>query len=75
MPRLARIEKHVMTIRNFYFRSKNCQKDDYYKAVNEMTSISFNLKSNHDDAADSLAVMAGYLENRIKTVSVVKQAL
>lgn len=40
-----------------------------------MTSISFNLKSNHDDAADSLAVMAGYLENRIKTVSVVKQAL
>ena len=42
------------------------------KAETNLTSISFTLKSDHDDAADSLAVMAEYLENRIKTVSVAK---
>lgn len=39
-----------------------------------MTIFSFTLKSGHDDTADSLAMVAEYLENRIKTASVTKQA-
>ena len=47
--------------------------DDYRKARNEMTSFSVTVKNVHDDAADSMTMLADYLANGIKTVSVGKR--
>jgi len=38
--------------------------------MNELTGFSFTVKNIHDDAADSLAMLADYLANGIKVVSV-----
>lgn len=73
MAKLTRIEQHAPTIRAFYLRADDCQDDDYRNAMNEMTSFSFTVKNVHDDAADSMAMLADYLANGIKTVSVGKR--
>ena len=73
MAKLTRIEQHAPTIRNFYFRSDKCRDEDYRKAMNELTGFSFTVKNLHDDAPDSLAMLADYLSNGIKTVSVAKR--
>ena len=72
MAKLTRIEQHAPTVRSYYFRADSCRDDDYRKAMNELTSFSFTVKNVHDDAADSLAMLADYLSNGIKTVSVGK---
>lgn len=71
--KLARIEQHSPTIRNFYFRSDKCRDDDYRRAMNELTSFSFTSKNLHDDAADSMAMLADYLANGMKCVTVAKR--
>lgn len=73
MPKLTRLEEHVPTIRGFYLWSDKCRDDDYRRAMNEMTGFSFTIKTVHDDAADSMAMLADYLSNGIKTVSVGKR--
>ncbi|MBO5969309.1 MAG: hypothetical protein J6S14_12515 [Clostridia bacterium] len=73
MAKLTRIEQHAPTIRNFYFRDSNCRDDDYRKAMNELTGFSFTSKNLHDDAADSLAMLAGYLFGGQKIVTVAKR--
>ena len=73
MAKLTRIEQHAPTIRNFYFRDSSCRDDDYRKAMNELTGFSFTSKNLHDDAADSLAMMAGYLFGGQKVISVAKR--
>ncbi len=73
MAKLTRIEQHAPTIRDFYFRSDSCRDDDYRKAMDELTTFSFTSKNLHDDAADSLAMMADYLANGMKSVSVGKR--
>ena len=70
MAKLTRIEQHSPTIRQFYFREDSCRDDDYRKAMNELTSFSFTSKNLHDDAADSMAMLADYLSRGIKVVSV-----
>lgn len=73
MAKLTRIEQHAPTIRNFYFRDSNCRDDDYRRAMNELTGFSFTSKNLHDDAADSLAMLAGYLFGGQKIVTVAKR--
>lgn len=73
MAKLTRIEQHAPTIRNFYFRDSSCRDDDYRKAMNELTGFSFTSKNLHDDAADSMAMMAGYLFGGQKIISVAKR--
>lgn len=73
MAKLTRIEQHAPTIRQFYFRDSNCRDDDYRKAMNELTSFSFTSKNLHDDAADSMAMMAAYVFDRSKVVTVAKR--
>lgn len=73
MAKLTRIEQHAPTIRNFYFRESDCRDDDYRKAMNELTSFSFTSKNLHDDAADSLAMLAGYVFGGQKFVTVAKR--
>lgn len=73
MAKLTRIEQHAPTIRNFYFRDINCRDDDYRKAMNELTGFSFTSKNLHDDAADSLAMMAGYIFGGQKIATVARR--
>lgn len=73
MAKLTRIEQHAPTIRNFYFRDANSRDDDYRKAMAELTSFSFTSKNLHDDAADSLAMMAGYIFGGQKIVTVARR--
>ena len=68
--KLTRIEQYAPEIRRFYFRTDGCRDEDYRRAMNELTSLSFTTKNLHDDAADSLAMMADYLNGGIKSVSV-----
>ena len=73
MAKLTRIEQHAPTIRQFYFRSADSRDEDYRKAMQELTGFSFTTKNLHDDAADSLAMMADYLSSGVKTVSVARR--
>lgn len=41
--------------------------------MNELTGFSFTTKKLHDDAPDSLAMLADYLGNGIKNVSVARR--
>ena len=73
MAKLTRIEQHAPTIRNFYFRDSGCRDDDYRKAMSELMSFSFTAKNLHDDAADSLAMLAGFISERPRVVTVAKR--
>lgn len=70
MAKLTRIEQHAPTIRNFYFRDSSSRDDDYRRAMNELTSFSFTTKNIHDDAADSMAMLAAYAFDRSKIITV-----
>lgn len=71
--KLIRIEQHAPTIRNFFFRDSSCRDDDYRRAMNELTGFSFTSKNLHDDAPDSLAMMAEYVTGGIKYVTVARR--
>lgn len=74
MAKLTRIEQHAPTIRQkFYFRDSSCRDDDYKRAMNELTSFSFTVKNKHDDAADSMAMMAEYVFGRARIATVAKR--
>ena len=73
MAKLTRIEQHAPTIRNFYFRDDSCRDEDYRKAMAELTGFSFTSKNLHDDAPDSLAMLAGYIAERPRVVTVVQR--
>lgn len=73
MAKLTRIEQHAPTIRQFYFRSDGCRDEDYRRAMSELTGFSFTVKNLHDDAADSLAMMAEYVFDRSKIVTVARR--
>lgn len=73
MAKLTRIEQYAPDIRRFYFRSDACRDEDYRRAMSELTGFSFTTKNLHDDAPDSLAMLADYLTSGIKTVSVGKR--
>lgn len=73
MSKLTRIEQHAPTIRNFYFLESGCRDEDYRKAMNELTSFSFTAKNLHDDAADSMAMLAAYVFDRSKVATVARR--
>lgn len=73
MAKLTRIEQHAPTIRNFYFRNRECRDEDYTRAMGELTGFSFTSKNLHDDAPDSLAMLAEYISARPRVVTVVQR--
>ena len=71
--KLTRIEQFAPDIRRFYFRSDSGRDSDYIRAMQELTSFSYTVKNLHDDAADSLAMLADYLTSGMRVVSVAKR--
>ena len=73
MAKMIRIEQFAPDIRRFYFRSPECRDEEYRKFMTEVESYSFTVKNLHDDAPDSLAMLADYLGNGLKSVTVAKR--
>lgn len=73
MAKLTRIEQYAPDIRNFYFRGDGYRDADYTRAMNELTGFSFTAKNPHDDAPDSLAMLADFLSTGNKVVTVAKR--
>jgi predicted phage terminase large subunit-like protein len=73
MAKLTRIEQYAPDIRNFYFRGDGYRDADYTRAMNELTGFSFTAKNLHDDAPDSLAMLADFLSTGNKVVTVAKR--
>ena len=72
--KLVRIEQHQDTIRRYYFLSESARDAEYRKFMNELTSFSFTSKNLHDDASDSLAGLADYM-NRGQNTAIVQRRL
>lgn len=74
--KISRIEQHAPTIRDFYFLSSENQSEEYSKFMDELYSFSFIGKNLHDDAPDSLALLADMLfgHNRPNVVSVYRRS-
>ena len=54
-------------------RNPYAAKNTYAKAMTELTSFFFTAKNLHDDAADSLAMIAGYIAERPKVITVARR--
>ena len=65
----ARIEQYAPDIKQYYFRDRSCRSPEYNKFMDEMTGFSFTSKNLHDDAADSMAMLADYDTRGVKSVS------
>ena len=65
----ARIEQYAPDIKRYYFRDRSCRSPEYNKFMDEMTGFSFTSKNLHDDAADSMAMLADYDTRGVKSVS------
>ena len=71
--KMSRIEQFLPDIKRFYFISPKNQSEEYKKFMEEATSYSFTAKNPHDDAIDSLAMLADYLFHGNKVVSAIKR--
>lgn len=61
--KLGRILQYAPDIKNFYFRDYNHRTPEYQKAMSETCMFVQEGKNIHDDAPDSLAMLADYLYN------------
>ena len=73
MGKMQRIEQFLPDIKSFYYISPKFQSEEYRRFMEEATSFSFTSKNPHDDAIDSLAMLADYLFHGNKMVSAIKR--
>ena len=73
MSKMSRIEQHAPEIRRYYFRDDKHRDEDYRRFMGELTRFSFTTKNKHDDAADSLAMLVDFNENRIARVKIISR--
>ena len=74
MSKLSRIEQYSPDIkRNFIFRSKGHRSPEYDKFMEEVCTLSFTSKNLHDDAPDSLAGLADFVNRGVKQIGVFKR--
>lgn len=57
-----RIYDKAPTIRQWYFRDAGCRDAEYRKFMTNLYSFTMNGKKKHEDAADSLATLAAFIE-------------
>lgn len=71
--KLARVEQFAPNIKTWYFRSEKCRDEEYRRFMRELTGFSFTAKNVHDDAADSCAQLADYMNTGLKWVTAGKR--
>lgn len=70
MSKLSRIEQYAPNVREFYFLAPGYRSEEYTRAMREVEGFSFTSKNLHDDAPDSLAMLADYLTCGIQSVRI-----
>lgn len=65
-----RIFDKAPTIRSWYFRDKGCRSAQYRKFMINLYSFTVNGKKKHEDAADSLASLAYFIEGTWSAASI-----
>lgn len=73
MGKLTRIEQYAPDIKNMYFLEPAVAGPEYRKFMTEVTTLSYTTKNLHDDAPDSLAMLAEYLLGRTREVGVFRR--
>lgn len=73
--KLARVEQYAPDIKSWYFRGEKCRDVEYRRFMRELTGFSFTAKNLHDDAADSCAQLADYMNNGLKWVTAGRRIL
>ena len=71
--KLSRIIQYAPDIKKFYFVDDAHRSREYRAFMNEVTLFVQTGKNKHDDAPDSLAMLADFLDSRSKTVVVMKR--
>lgn len=71
--KLSRIEQHAPTIKRFLFRQPSARNDEYAAFMRELTGFSFTVRNPHDDAPDSLAMLADYMTSGVQSVRVLRR--
>lgn len=71
--KLARIVQFAPDIKRFYFLGTKYRSKEYREFMREVTTFVQTGKNPHDDAADSLAMVADELYHGTASVSVVKR--
>ena len=72
-----RIWDNAETIRQFYFREPGCQSLEYRKFMNNLYSFTINGKNKNDDAPDSLAMLAVFINkgSGVKPTRIIKSPI
>lgn len=72
-----RIWDNAETIRKFYFREPGCQSQEYRKFMTNVYSFTMTGKNKHEDAPDSLASLAVFLEkgSGVRTAQIIKSPI
>lgn len=71
--KLARIIQFAPEIKNFYFLDDKHRSPEYRRFMSEVTMFAQTGKNAHDDAPDSLAMLADFLSTGVKKVTVAKR--
>lgn len=71
--KLSRIEQYSPEIKRFYFLDGKSRNAEYNKFMDEVTCFSYTAKNLHDDAPDSLAGLAAFMYDGIKSATVAKR--
>lgn len=69
--KVVRIEQYQNEIRNFYFRDAAHRDNEYMRFMAEVNTFSLTGKNLHDDAPDSLAGLAEYLNKKSKAQAII----
>lgn len=73
MRKTERVEQFLPDIKRFYFIAPKYRSEEYRRFMEEATSFSFTSKNPHDDAIDSLAMLADYIFHGNKVVTAIKR--
>lgn len=71
--KLSRIIQFAPEIKRFYFLDRKHQDKEYRAFMQEVTMFVQTGKNKHDDAPDSLAMLAEFIGTGVKTISVFKR--
>lgn len=71
--KLSRIIQFAPEIKRFWFLDKKYQNKEYRAFMQEVTMFVQTGKNKHDDAPDSLAMLAEFINTGVKTINVFKR--
>lgn len=71
--KLSRIIQYAPDIKKIYFRDEKHRSPEYERFMRELTMFTMSGKNLHDDAPDSMAMLADFMSGGVKVVTVAKR--